>query len=85
MTTYSSILAWKISWTEEPEGLQSIGLQRENSIETCISPYAKQMTSASLMYEAGHSKTVLWDNPEGCGGEEGGEGGSGWGDTCTHG
>ena len=63
MTTYSSILAWKISWTEEPEGLQSIGLQRENSIETCISPYVKQMTSASLMYEAGHSKTVLWDNP----------------------
>ena len=24
----STILAWKIPWTEEPEGLQSIGLQR---------------------------------------------------------
>ena len=23
------------------------------------------MTSASLMHEAGHSKPVLWDNPEG--------------------
>ena len=23
------------------------------------------MTSASLMDEAGHSKVVLWDNPEG--------------------
>ena len=23
------------------------------------------MTSASLMHEAGHSKLVLWDNPEG--------------------
>ena len=22
MTTHSSILAWRISWTEEPEGLQ---------------------------------------------------------------
>ena len=28
MATYSSILAWKISWTEEPDGLQSMGLQR---------------------------------------------------------
>ena len=25
--TYSSILAWKILWTEEPGGLQSMGLQ----------------------------------------------------------
>ena len=32
------------------------------------------MTSASLMHEAGHSKLVLWDNPEGWGGE----GGGGW-------
>jgi len=28
MTTHSSILAWKISGTEEPGGLQSMGLQR---------------------------------------------------------
>ena len=28
MATYSCILAWRIPWTEEPEGLQSIGLQR---------------------------------------------------------
>ena len=27
-TTYFSILAWKILWTEEPGGLQSVGLQR---------------------------------------------------------
>ena len=26
--TYSSILAWRIPWTEEPRGLQSMGLQR---------------------------------------------------------
>ena len=25
---HSSILAWEISWTEEPDGLQSMGLQR---------------------------------------------------------
>ena len=28
MATYSSILAWRIPWTEEPSGLQSIALQR---------------------------------------------------------
>ena len=28
MATYSSILAWKIPWAEEPSGLQSLGLQR---------------------------------------------------------
>ena len=28
MATYSSILAWRIAWTEEPGGLQSMGLQR---------------------------------------------------------
>ena len=28
MATYSSILAWKISWTEEPGRLQSMGLQK---------------------------------------------------------
>ena len=28
MATYSSILAWSILWTEEPGGLQSMGLQR---------------------------------------------------------
>ena len=26
--TYSSILAWRSPWTEEPDGLQSIRLQR---------------------------------------------------------
>ena len=28
MATHSSILFWKIPWTEEPGGLQSMGLQR---------------------------------------------------------
>ena len=28
MATHSSILAWKIPWTEEPGGLQSRALQR---------------------------------------------------------
>ena len=28
MATHSSILAWRIPWTEEPGGLQSMGPQR---------------------------------------------------------
>ena len=28
MTTYSSILAWRIPWTEEPGGLQSMAKSR---------------------------------------------------------
>ena len=28
MSIHSSILAWRIPWTEEPGGLQSMGLQR---------------------------------------------------------
>ena len=28
IATHSSILAWRIPWTEEPGGLQSVGLQR---------------------------------------------------------
>ena len=28
MVTHSSIRAWRILWTEEPGGLQSMGLQR---------------------------------------------------------
>ena len=31
--THSSILAWKIPWTEEPRGLQAMGSQRVDSTE----------------------------------------------------
>ena len=29
MASHSDILAWRIPWTEEPDGLQSIGMQRD--------------------------------------------------------
>ena len=28
LATHSSILAWRIPWTDEPGGLQPVGLQR---------------------------------------------------------
>ena len=36
MATHSSILAWKIPWTEEPGGLQPLGSRRvrHNSVST---------------------------------------------------
>ena len=37
-------------------------------------PSVKYTTSASSMHEVGHPKPVLWDNPEGWGGEGGGGG-----------
>ena len=41
MATRSSILAWEIPWTEEPDGLQFMGLQKsrtqfsDQTIKTC--------------------------------------------------
>ena len=34
VATHSSILAWRIPWTEEPGGLQSIGLQSQRQLNT---------------------------------------------------
>jgi len=31
MTTHSNILAWEIPWTEETEGLQSMGLKKSQA------------------------------------------------------
>ena len=31
MATHSSVLAWRIQWTEEPGGLQTMGLQKSRT------------------------------------------------------
>ena len=36
MATHSSILAWRIPWTEEPGRLQSMGWQRVHTLNTLI-------------------------------------------------
>ena len=33
MATHSSILAWRIPWTEEPGGLQSMGCEESDTTE----------------------------------------------------
>ena len=41
IATYSSILAWKIPWTEDPGGLQSLGVSKSWT-------QLKQLSSSSL-------------------------------------
>ena len=48
------------------------GMIWENSIETWILPYVKQIASPGSMHETGRSGPVHWDDPEGWDGEEGG-------------
>ena len=43
----------------------------ENSIETCILPYVKYITSPGLMHDTGCSGLLHWDDPEGWDGEGG--------------
>ena len=33
MATHSSVLAWRIPWSEEPDGLQSTGLKGSDKTE----------------------------------------------------
>ena len=60
MATHSSILAWRIPWTEEPGGLQSMELQRvrhELSVQAlqkvslfCAPKYKGSISVGSLMH-----------------------------------
>ena len=45
MATHSSILAWRVPWTEEPAGLQSLGLQSQ----TRQSGWAQALARTSYM------------------------------------
>ena len=45
------------------------GMIWENSIETCILSYVKQITSPGSMHETGCSGLVHWDDSEGWDGE----------------
>ena len=44
MATQSSILAWRIPWTEEPGGLQSMRSQRSDTIkQLSIAQHSKDL------------------------------------------
>ena len=52
MATHSSILAWRILWTEEPRGLLSIGLHR---VGAGMHALEKEMAT--------HSSILAWRIP----------------------
>ena len=52
MATHSSILAWRIPWTEEPGGLQSMGLQESDTTE---------WLSLLLLLQRLYANTMLFD------------------------
>ena len=52
MSTHSSILAWRILWTEEPGGLQFMGLQRVKT----------QLSDFTLSLQGDRSKTFQVPN-----------------------
>ena len=61
--TPSSVLAWSISWTEEPGGLQSMGLRRVRTEETeNAHSWARDVTGATELW-ALVTSYVLGDFP----------------------
>ena len=53
MATHSSILAWRIPWTEEPDGLQSIGSQ---SVRHDLSDIAQQVPFVRVCFYFHYSR-----------------------------
>ena len=60
MATHSSILAWRIPWTEEPGGLLSTGLQRLNRLSTHDKGSSYFFTSLSTQVKEGHFVGLLF-------------------------
>ena len=58
----------------ESVGEGNNGMIWENSIETCILSYVKQIASPGSMHETGCSGLIHWDDPEGWDGEGSGRG-----------
>ena len=58
MATHSSILAWRIPWTEEPGGLQSMGLVllKHNGSVVGTEEKQQQPNSSGCARRSSHSK-----------------------------
>ena len=59
MATHSSILAWKIPWTEEPGGLQSMGSQRVRHDRIGVN-IANCCASRSADYTKNFGQIIQW-------------------------
>ena len=56
MATHASIIVWRIPWTGEPGGLQSVGLQESDLTE--VTRYACTV----YLHPRGHGSTIY--NPQ---------------------
>ena len=52
MASHSSILAWEIPWTEEPNGLQPMGLQTVGHNDSTLSACIVRTTIATTELQA---------------------------------
>ena len=59
MATHSSILGWRIPWTEEPGGLQSMGSQRAGH-DLGTKPPSRKVAGKELYFSC-HTSLVLPD------------------------
>ena len=60
MATQSSILAWEIPWTEEPGGLQSMGLQKKSDTTEQLSTHTHKFGHGGNVC----AKNVCWKTSE---------------------
>ena len=58
MVTHSSILAWKIPWTEEPGGLQSMESQSQTQLSTCTHRHTHTQTHTHTGTDTDAGKAV---------------------------
>ena len=60
MATHSSILAWRISWTEEPGGLQSMGWQSRTQLSDWAHTHKDSTSGSSFAISSILTITPLW-------------------------
>ena len=54
MATHSSILAWRIQWTEELGGLQSLGVTESQTQLKRLSTHTEKATHGDRKWNPGH-------------------------------
>ena len=70
MATYSSILAWRVLWTEEPRGLQSMGSQ-DSDMTDCFHPhgatrdYPTKRSNSESQRQTPYDITYMWNRKYG--------------------
>ena len=60
MSTHSSILAWRIPWTEEPRGLQSMKVMQVFFTQSCLTLQCHLLKPARFLCPWGFSGQEYW-------------------------